>query len=200
MPKHSRMHAYVTWAKERLDEMDAALASLEVKAARLTAESRVKGDRLIADLKKRREEFKATVQKQAEAGEAAWRSIEAQLESQWSAFEAQVKAYFAAIDRQFEQQQVTFRNVSAAQVKAWHDAAETLHESALKLAAARRADVDAAVKEMKTGAAEAEARLQKLKVAQHESWTALSAALAESRTAFDHANRKAWEAFHRAAS
>lgn len=29
MPEHSRMHSYVNWAKERLDEMDTTLASIE---------------------------------------------------------------------------------------------------------------------------------------------------------------------------
>ena len=44
---------------------------------------------------------------------------------------------------------------------------------------------------MKAEAAEAEARLQKLKQAGSESWTALSGALAESRKAFDQANQAA---------
>jgi hypothetical protein len=29
MPEHSSMHFYLNWTKERLDEMDATLASLE---------------------------------------------------------------------------------------------------------------------------------------------------------------------------
>jgi len=49
------------------------------------------------------------------------------------------------------------------------------------------------------GAAEAEARMQKLKQAGSESWSALSAALAESRKAFDRANQEAWDALKRAA-
>jgi hypothetical protein len=51
---------------------------------------------------------------------------------------------------------------------------------------------------MKAEAAEAEVRLQKLRQAGSESWTALSAALADSRMAFDHSNQKAWDAFKRA--
>jgi hypothetical protein len=54
MPEQSSMHFYLNWAKERIDEMDAALASLEVKANQAKADSKVKGDQLIADLKKRR--------------------------------------------------------------------------------------------------------------------------------------------------
>ena len=62
------------------------------------------------------------------------------------------------------------------------------------MAAEKRASVDIAVKQMRADAEEADARLQKLRQAGSESWTALSAALAESRKAFDQANHTAWEA------
>ena len=32
MPEQSSLHVYLNWAKERIDEMDAALASFEAKA------------------------------------------------------------------------------------------------------------------------------------------------------------------------
>jgi hypothetical protein len=195
MPEHDNMQFYLNWAKERIDEMDAALASLQGKASQVTADAKARADHLIADLKKRRDEFQALVKKLAEAGEAAWERIRAQLESQWNGFEAQVKAYFEMIGKQIDQPQATFRDVAAAQVKAWRDAADKFHGEAAK-AAATRADIDAAVKRMKADALEAEARLQKLK---SESWSALSAALAESRKTFDRANQAVWDALKRAA-
>ena len=33
MPGHSAIHFYLNWAKERIDEMDATLASLEARPA-----------------------------------------------------------------------------------------------------------------------------------------------------------------------
>jgi hypothetical protein len=198
MAEHSRMHFYLNWAKERIDEMDAVLASLETKAGQVQADSKVKADQLIADLKKQRDEFQATVKKQAEAGEAAWQRTKTQLESQWHGFEAEVKTYFDTFGKQIEQQQATFRDVAAAQVKAWHEAADKLHQEATKVAAAKRADVDAAVEQMKADAAQAEVHFKKLKQAGKESWTALSAALTESRKAFDRTNQQAWDALKRA--
>jgi hypothetical protein len=198
MSPQSSMHFYLNWTKERIDEMDAALASLEVKAGQVQADSKVKADQFIADLKKRRDEFQATAKKQAAEGEAAWQRTKTQLESQWHGFEAEVKTYFDTLGKQVEQQQATFRDVAAAQVKAWREAADKLHQEATKVAAAKRADVDAAVEQMKADAAEAEAHFQKLKQAGKESWTALSAALTESRKAFDRANPQAWDAFKRA--
>jgi hypothetical protein len=40
MPEQSSMHIYLNWTKERIDEMDAALASLEAKASRRTPKQR----------------------------------------------------------------------------------------------------------------------------------------------------------------
>ena len=199
MPEQSSVHFYLNWAKERIDEMDATLASLERKASQVQADLKVKANQLIADMEKRRDEFEAAVKKQAEAGEAAWERTKAQLESQWNGFEAQVKAYIDTVGKQIEQQQATFRDVSAAQVKAWREMADKFSGAAKKLAADRRTDVDAAVKQMKADASDAEARLEKLREAGRESWTALSGALAESRKAFDRANQAAWDALKRAA-
>ena len=200
MSEQSTMHFYLNWAKERIDEMDATLASLEGKASQMQADLRAKANQLRADLQKRRDEFQAIVKKQGEAGEAAWARTKTQLESDWNIFEAEVKTYIETVGKQVGQQQATFRDVAAAQAKAWREAADQLHGAAAKVAAARRADIDAAIKQMNTEASEAEARLQKLKQAGSESWTALGAGLAESRKAFDRANQVAWDAFKRAAA
>ena len=91
-------------------------------------------------MKKRRDEFQAKAKAQAQAGEAAMQANKAQLESQWRGFEAQVKTYFDTVGKQIEQQQATFRDVAAAQAKAWREAAETFHSEAAKVAAARRTE------------------------------------------------------------
>lgn len=191
MPEQSSLHGYLEWTKQRIDEMDATLASLEVQGARTNAA-------IIDDLKKRRSEFEAKARQGAAAGEAVGRNAKAQLDVQWNAFEAQVKAYFESAGKQFEQQQKTFREMAAAQTKAWQSAAQRLAEEAAKAAAARRAEVDAAVEQVKAKGAEAEAQLQKLKQAGSESWSGLSAALAQSRLAFGRATQEAWDAIARA--
>jgi hypothetical protein len=194
MPEQSGAHLYLNWAKERIDEMDAALASFEVKASHAKTDSKVKADQIVADLKRRRDAFQALLKTQAEAGEVAWERAKTDLQQQWNAFEAQVKTYFESAGKQIEQQQATFKDIAAAQAKAWREAAEKFREASGKVAAARSADLDAALKQMKSDASEAEARLETLKQAGSESWSVLSAALAESRKAFDQANQGAWNA------
>ncbi|MGX4768885.1 hypothetical protein ACWAUC_03645 [Bradyrhizobium guangdongense] len=194
MSEQSSVHFYLNWAKERIDEMDAALASFEVKAGEAKAESKVKAEQIIADLKKRRDEFQVQLKAQAEAGEAAWARGRTELEKQWDGFEAQMKTYFESAGKQFEQQQATFKDIAAAQGKAWREAADKFREAAGKVAAVHAGDLEAALKQMKSDASQAEAQLQKLKQAGSESWSVLSAALAESRKAFDQANQAAWNA------
>jgi hypothetical protein len=188
------MHIYLNWAKERVDEMDATLASLEAKIGEMQAETKVKADQLIAELGKRRDEFQARVKAEAKAGEAAWERVKPELESRWNEFEAQVKTYIESLGRQVQQQQATFQEVAAAQMKAWRETVDSLRDAAAKVTTARRADVDTVIDQMKTAGSEAEARLQKLKQGGAESWTAFGTALAESRKAFDRANQAAWAA------
>jgi hypothetical protein len=66
MPEHSSMHFYLNWTKERLDEMNAILASLEAKTREMKADAKKKTDQLIGDLKKRRDEFQAKVKAEAQ--------------------------------------------------------------------------------------------------------------------------------------
>lgn len=194
MAEQSSTHFYFNWAKERIDEMEAALASFEVKATAAKAESKIKLDEIVADLSKRRDEFQAVFKTQAEAGETVWASAKTELEKHWAGFEAQMKTYFEGAGKQIEQQQVTFKSIAAAQAKAWRESAEQFREAAAKVAGARTADFDAALRRLKSDASETEAHLQKLKQAGNESWSVLSAALAESRKSFDQANRAAWSA------
>ena len=71
MPAQSSVHFYLNWAKGRIDEMDAALASLEGKASEVQADARVRANQVLADLSKKRDDFRDTVKKHAEASEAA---------------------------------------------------------------------------------------------------------------------------------
>src|SRR3974377_1413774 len=103
MPEQSSLHVYLNWAKERIDEMDAALASFEAKASEAKADLKPKVDQLIVDLKKRRDEFQASLKTQAEAGEAALARAKADMEAQWNGFEAQVKTYFETVGKQTDQ-------------------------------------------------------------------------------------------------
>jgi hypothetical protein len=97
--------------------------------------------------KKRRDEFQASLKAQAETAEATWARAKADLEPQWNGFEAQVKTYFESAGKQIEQQQATFKDIAAAQAKAWREAADKFRDAASQVATARRADIDAALQQ-----------------------------------------------------
>lgn len=92
----------------------------------MQAEVRDKASKALADLRKSRDIFRDTVKKQAEANEAAWTSAKARLEPEWNSFEAEVKKYVESFGKQVEQQKATFKLQSAAQLKAWREAADKL--------------------------------------------------------------------------
>ena len=199
MATQSNIHFFTIWAKERLDEMDAAVTSLEGKLAEVQSDARDKAKKVLADLRKQRDDFRDTIKKQSEANEAAWIQAKAKLEADWRSFEAEVKEYVESFGKKIEHQQATFKVQADAQLKAWREAADQLGIDAKKFASERRGEIDAALKRMNADAAEAEKKLQKLNQAGTQSWSALTAALTETRGAFDRANQAAQEAFKRAA-
>ena len=84
MVTQSNIHFFTNWAKERLDEMDATVTSLEGKAAEVQADVRDKAKKVLADLRKQRDDFRDTMKKQSEANEAAWIQAKAKLEADWA--------------------------------------------------------------------------------------------------------------------
>src|SRR5215471_8560246 len=203
MAEQSSMHFYLNWAKDRIDAMDATLASLEAKAGEMQA--KVKANPLVIDLKNQRDAFQETVKQQAKAGEAAWRRAKAQWEPQWTGFEAQMKPYIEAASKQIEQQAkaggAVWERTKTQLEPQWNSfeaQMKTYMDTATKFAAGRRAELEASVRQMRADA-ETDARMQKLKQAGAESWTMLNAAMAESRKAFDRANQATWDALKRVA-
>jgi hypothetical protein len=200
MPASTSTHFFLNWAKERIDEMDAALTSLEGKIPEVKADLCSNADKALADLRKKRDEFRDVVRKQAEANEAAWTGAKAQLEVDWARFETEVQKYVESFGGQIKQQQATFKLQADAQLKAWREAADKFQTAAAGLAAEGRSEIEATVIRMKADAAVADEKLKKLQQAGTESWSVLMAGLTETRAAFDRANQSAREAFKKAAA
>jgi uncharacterized protein YoxC len=72
MSAQGNIHFFVNWAKERLDEMDATLTSLEGKVGGVQADARDKANKILADLRKKRDDFRDTVKKQSEVRRRNW--------------------------------------------------------------------------------------------------------------------------------
>jgi len=198
MPDQSAMHYYFNWSRERIDEMDAALTSFERQYDRMQSDIRSQAEATLTRMRATRDAFRETMTRQAKAGESDWVRAKTDLESQWENFATLADKYVDALGKHAEQYQATFRACAEAQVKAWRDSAERLSEAARAYAADQRAAFDSMASQMKADASAAQAKFAQLGTGPTEPWSALTAALAETRAAFDRANRSAQEAFERA--
>ncbi len=197
MTKESTMHVYVNWAKSRLDEMDATLAAFESKVGNLQADARSNAEKALAVMRTKRAAFRDTIAKDINFGEAAWTKTQAHLKTDWQAFEANTKAYIHAAGDLAEHQQAAFRARAEAQRKAWHDAVEGIQKATAQFSSERKKDFDAVLKRVHANIDAAKTKLDGLSRAGSQSWSALEKALAETRTAFDHANKTVHEALRR---
>lgn len=193
--EHSSLHAQFNWAKVRLDEMDAALAAWEGKTAELQGDARLKAENSLAEMRAKRDAFGDTAKKAAEMTEAEWNRAKAAREKDWHAFEAGAQKYLEQTGAQAEQLKAAFQARADAQRRVWQEAIKKLQDDAAKTTADQKTKADAAVKQMKADRDAAEAKLEKLKGAGKESWSAFEEGLAEARAAFDRANQTAHEAF-----
>lgn len=199
MSSQSSIHPYLNWAKERLDEIDATLASFENSTAKLQADARTKAEEDIADMRTTRDHFRNAIRENGEVGEAAIVNSKKALEAQWAAFELAVPSYLDATGQQVKEAEAAFRACADVQRKAWQEAIDNLHKSAKSFADTRRDEIETAVKHMKVEADAAKNRLDKLNKAGTESWAAMKSVLAETRTALDKAQQSVHESLKRVA-
>jgi len=187
MPKHSSFHFHIEWAKERLDEMDASLASLERHARLKEAEVRAKADQLIAALRKRRDEYWRVSDTLRYAAVETWPRDKALLDKLFEGFSKDLNDYLEKLGTEAALQRALFQDAAAAQRNAWRDAVERFEKTAEEFADHRRAEIDEMLRQMRADASEVEAKIQKLNRAGNRSWAELDEELAESRAAFDNA-------------
>lgn len=199
MTSQSSIHPYLDWAKERLDEIDATLASFEHNAAKLQADARTKAEKAISDMRTTRDHFRKAINAQEETSEAVIANSKKALETQWAAFELAVPAFLEASGRQLKEAEAAFQACAAVQRKAWHEAVDNLHKSAESFADNRRDEIETAVKHMKVEADAAKTRLDKQGKAGGESWAAMKSTLAETRAALDKAQQAVHESLKRVA-
>jgi len=200
MSAPNSIHFFLNWTKERIDEMDAALTSLEAKAGEVQADLRTRANQALTDLNKKRDEFNETVKKQPAANEVAWTATKTQLEADWARFQTEVQKYLGSFGDQIKQQQATFKHQADAQLKAWREAADKFNAAAAEFATERRGEIDTTIARMRADAATADRKLQELQQAGTESWSVLMTALTETRGVFDRDNQSAREAFKKAAA
>jgi hypothetical protein len=192
-------HPFLNWAKERLNEIDATLISIESRAGSLQADTKKHAENALSEIRAQREVFKEAIQKQKADSEEGWTRARSGLEANWTSFEAYVQKYLNETRQDAKQLQATFEARAEAQQKAWQETFDALLGKASTFASAKKQDADAALAHLKTEADAVKSKLETHRKAGEQSWLALKTALEESRAAFDQASRKALESFKKVA-
>jgi len=198
MTTETHAHHFTNWAKERLNEIDATLASIEARASTLQADAKKQTEKAVSEIRAQREAFQQASHKVKDESEAGWTNARSGLEANWSSFEGFVQKYLGELRQNGEQLGVTFEARAEAQRKAWQETLDSLRAKAATFTAAKKQEADAALAHLNAEADAAELKLKTLRGAGEQSWAALRAALEESRGAYDRATRTAVAAFKKA--
>jgi uncharacterized phage infection (PIP) family protein YhgE len=194
MNGQTSIHFYLNWAKERIDELDAMLTSMESKARSADAASRAKVAQVVSDMQDKRNEFSEFVTKQSAAGAGALTQARAQLDAQWRSCETEWTKLIESLGQEADQK-ATFQGLAEAQLAGWRNLLDGMQKAMSTATTERRSEAEAALNKIKEDAASSDATLKKMTAAGVESWRAFNTALAESRAAFDRANEAAQKAF-----
>jgi transcriptional regulator len=93
-------HEYVAWAKQKLDEIDATLATLENSVGALEKDARTQAERAIARIRTARDAFKAkvdaAVRSDLAAAEAITKEAQVGIEAEWTEVELAFQDFLAA--------------------------------------------------------------------------------------------------------
>ncbi|MGO9483562.1 MAG: hypothetical protein ACLPX9_03110, partial [Rhodomicrobium sp.] len=95
MTSETHAHHFSSWAKERLDEMDATLTSIETSLGALHADAKKAAEKAVSEIRAQREVFQEAVRKQQHEGEAAWAKAKTAMDANWTSFETIVQKYMS---------------------------------------------------------------------------------------------------------
>jgi ElaB/YqjD/DUF883 family membrane-anchored ribosome-binding protein len=198
MNAKSHPHYFSNWASERFDEIESTLKAIEFHAGAFQAERRQKAEKAISEIRAQGKAFQGAIRSQLKDGEAASTAATNDLAPIWASFEATVQKYLAETGEHAKEQGATFKARAEAQAKAWQQTFDALHADSTVVAIAQKHEFNKALDHLKAEADVAKSKLKKQQKAGEQSWAAFRNTLEESRSAFDKASLKAFEAFKKA--
>jgi hypothetical protein len=195
MNQTSRIHPFVVWSKNRLDEMEAAV--LEAENDIYTAEQSIKAGitATLAKAKQARDSFKAKMQASIDElehkGEAAIKSDMQQLERDWQEFEKAMDVAVAQLNNAGKE----FEARAAAQLHSWQETIQKCNNVAAGIAVEQKESFNASIKRMQERAQQGKDHFAEVRRAASTSSEGYRRALKKSREAFDEAYESAKSAF-----
>ena len=133
MSKQSLAHESLEWTKQKLDEIDAILASLEDSVETLKSEARREADRAIARIQTARRAFKVKVDDiRADAAAVKGTADDAYvaLEAEWAEVELGFQAFLTAAAGQADVVKKALAARAEAQGKSWQSSLSAIRAAA----------------------------------------------------------------------
>jgi hypothetical protein len=183
-PTPPSVDLFVEWAKARLDEMAADAKILQSKLNDLDVSLRGQAEQALTLINGWVGEGHKKIREVQSQGESAIADAQAYIDATWPKFQAEADKWV----EEAQNQQATFVARATAQAQAWQNLVDDYVRRAAETHAQTTVQADAQVEQLKAEAQKARsqlnAKLDDLTKAGEASWTAMSQALDESRSAF----------------
>ena len=187
-------HEYVVWAKQKLDEIDATLATLENSVGVLEKDARTQAERAITRIRTARDAFKAkvdtAVRSDFAAAEAITKEAQVGIEAEWTEVELAFQDFLAAAASHASIVKKALTARAEAQRQAWQSSLQAARATATEVIDQARGEADAVMRRLAAEAEKAEAKVGQVSVAGDESWKAIKGGLDEAISIYDRTWKK----------
>ncbi|ASW04139.1 hypothetical protein [Paraburkholderia aromaticivorans] len=198
MSEKSYVHNAITWAKQRLDELDITISELETSSGNLNDSAREEADRALTRLREARTKLNGYVDDlrlETVAAKQRGEVIQKAIDTEWVEVELAFRDFLSAAKDHAD----TVRNVVLARARAQHQAWETtlknLHDQAADVVEKARGDLDAAMRHLTDEAQKFQRRIGEVRDAGDESWSAVKSGLTDVKDVHGHVIQKIKNAF-----
>lgn len=183
-PNPNSVDIFVEWAKARLDEMAADAKILQSRLNDLDVSLRAQAEQAVRQINGWVGEGQNKIRVVQSEGEAAIADAQAYIDATWPKFQIEADRWV----EEAQNQQATFEARAKAQAQAWQNLVNDYVKRAAETHAQTKVQAEAQVEQLKAEAQRAQSQLNSkfddLTKAGEASWTAMSQALDESRSAF----------------
>lgn len=190
------------WSRDRLSELDAAIAVLEQDAAKLQGDGRARAEAALKELRETREAYRIKAD-DAMANARTWTDAQVadarkSLDENWAAFEAKLDAYLDKIEADLATRRAVLEAEFEARQRAWQRSIDELRAEADKLVAKEKADIETRISVLKAQADQAKARVGRLQEASRGAWETAKRSYADTQKLFfdtyDSIRKSIWDA------
>jgi acyl-CoA hydrolase len=197
MSKQPLVHEYLEWAKQKLGEIDATLASLDASVETLKGDARKQADSAIARVRTARDAFKANVDAvRSDAASVKPIADDAlvAIMAKWTEVELAFQEFLTAAAGQANVVKKALADRAEAQRQSWQSSLQATRATALAAIDRASAEADSAVRRLAAETEKAEAKLGRVSAVGDESRKAIKSGLDEAISIYDRTWKRISEA------